>query len=279
LHPSELFWRQLHSVEFDVFEMSLSTCFRLASLDDDRWVVLPIFTNRSLCHLSILVRDESGILAPADLRGKRIAVPEYQQTSAVWSRGEIDRDFGVPPEQIAWFMERGDDRSHGAETAFAAPPGIRITRIEPGASIGTMLVSGQLDGTLLYLGEQNLVDRSPRLSDGELGVHPLFDPAAERERRRGRPLHASHCVAIRRTVAERHPELVASVREAFDEAKTLARGEEADDPTPYGYPANAEMLEELAHFVHDQGIAVRYVEPRALFAAEPAGTTRKGSDR
>lgn len=268
VHPSELFWRQLHSDEFDVFEMSLSTCFRLASLDDDRWVVLPIFTSRSFCHLSVLVRQDAGIDTPADLKGRRIGVPEYQQTSAVWSRGVLQRDFGVAPEDIEWHMERGQDRSHGAETAFAPPAGVRIVGIEPGESIGALLQAGRIDGTLLYLGERNLVDRSPRLTEAELGVRPLFDADRERARLKGRPLHANHCVAIRREVAQARPDLVGRVRDTFEAAKALVNGLPAQDASPYGFSANAEMLADLARHVHDQGIAVRHVDPEQLFAVD-----------
>src|SRR5690348_8298036 len=64
-HPSELFWRQLHFAEFDIFEASLSTCLRLASLGDRRFVPLPVFTTRTLCHTGIIVSERAGIKSAA----------------------------------------------------------------------------------------------------------------------------------------------------------------------------------------------------------------------
>src|SRR5437667_10711253 len=87
IHPSEMFWRQLRFAEFDVSEMSMSSLIISVSRGDTRWVAIPVFTMRKFFHTSIIVRTDSGITAPADLRGKRIRVPEYQQTWDTLSRG------------------------------------------------------------------------------------------------------------------------------------------------------------------------------------------------
>src|ERR1043166_9931259 len=87
MHPSEMFWRQLRFAEFDVSEMSMSSLIISVSRGDTRWVAIPVFTMRKFFHTRLIVRTDSGIAAPADLRGKRIGVPEYQQTWAIWSRG------------------------------------------------------------------------------------------------------------------------------------------------------------------------------------------------
>ena len=87
LHPSEMFWRQLKFAEFDVSEMSMSSLTIATSQGPTQWVALPVFTTREFFHLRMLVRVASGIQAPADLKGKRVGVPEYQQTAAIWSRG------------------------------------------------------------------------------------------------------------------------------------------------------------------------------------------------
>src|SRR6201989_2295506 len=80
VHPSEMFWRQLKYGDFDVSEMSLSSLFIAASRGDRDWVALPVYTSRQFFHTNILVRTDRGIERPEDLRGKRIGVPEYQQT-------------------------------------------------------------------------------------------------------------------------------------------------------------------------------------------------------
>ncbi|MCJ7594765.1 MAG: ABC transporter substrate-binding protein, partial [Desulfobacterales bacterium] len=100
LHPSEMFWRQLRYAEFDLSEMSLSSLMIAVSKGDDRWVGLPVFTTRRFFHAGILVRKDSGIESPADLKGKRVGVPEYQQTGALWARGVLQHEFGVEPKEM-----------------------------------------------------------------------------------------------------------------------------------------------------------------------------------
>src|SRR6201993_2825838 len=148
VHPSEMFWRQLRFAEFDVSEMSMSSLLISVSRGDTRWVAIPVFTMRKFFHTSIIVRTDSGITAPADLRGKRIGVPEYQQTWAIWSRGILQHEFDVHARDIEWFMERNPDKSHGGATGFTAPPGVRVRQIPPSTNMGEMLLRPQLDGAL-----------------------------------------------------------------------------------------------------------------------------------
>jgi len=290
VHPSEMFWRQLKYADFDVSEMSMSSLLIAASRGDFRWVAVPVFTSRMFFHTRILVRADRGLDAPADLKGKRVAVPEYQQTSAIWSRGILQHEFGVDQRDIEWFMERTPDMSHGGSTGFVPPPGVRLNRIPSTTNIGEMLVKGELDATLLYLTNTNLVDRSSIDMDREPSVRPLFaDAAAE-----GRRYYAktgiypiNHTVVMRRELYERHPWLALNIyagmlnakeRAAREARETLepwletgALGPGADaglraDPLAYGIKAARPVLESIARFVHEQGLTDRLVGVDEVFA-------------
>jgi 4,5-dihydroxyphthalate decarboxylase len=274
LHPSEMFWRQLHHAEFDVSEMSISSLLILAAAGRRDWTALPVFTMRRFFHTSIMVRKDAGIERPEDLVGKRVGVPEYQQTWAVWSRGVLMDEFGVRPEQMTWFMERGGDRSHGAATGFTAPPGVEVHAVPPETDIGEMLVRGEIDATLLYLNRPNLVDRGKVDLAASDAVRPLFaDPEAE-----GRRYYAktgifpiNHLVVVRTSLVELHPWLPLHLYAAFAEAKAMA--EAAGDgsfphPAPYGTLANRPVLETIARYVHDQGLAPRQVALEEIFPAD-----------
>src|SRR4051812_40334967 len=94
--PSETFWRMLKFNEFDVSEMSISSML-ISRSQGHAWTAIPVFPYRAFFHTNVMVRADSGIRGPEDLAGKRFGVPEYQVTAAVWVRGALQHDFGVPP--------------------------------------------------------------------------------------------------------------------------------------------------------------------------------------
>ncbi|WP_049580837.1 hypothetical protein, partial [Streptomyces sp. SBT349] len=294
LHPSEMFWRQLRFGEFDVSEMSLSSLLQHVDKRRGAWTGLPVFTTRTLCHTDIIVAEDAGIERPADLAGKRVGVPEYQQTSAVWSRGVLADEHGVLPGDIAWYMERGDGLSHAGATGFRPPEGVRVETVGPSESIGSLLSEGRLDASLLYLSERNLVDRSPDAARLARPVRRLFDPAAESARYQAATgfRHATHCVVVRSELARRHPWLVLNVYAAFERAKRLvadraraalqpwapilpearatAAALPAADPWPSGLAGQWPMLATLCRYAHEQGVTTRLIEPDELFAPQTA---------
>jgi 4,5-dihydroxyphthalate decarboxylase len=289
VHPSEMFWRQLRFAEFDISEMSMSSLLISRSRGDTRWVAIPVFTMRKFFHTSIIVRNDSGITTPAGLRGKRIGVPEYQQTWAIWARGVLQHEFGVHARDIEWFMERNPDKSHGGATGFVPPEGVRVNQIPPTSSMGEMLLRGELDGSLHYLQEKNLVDRST--VDISAVTHHLFpDPAAE-----GRRFYAktglfpiNHTVVVKRSLLESHPWIALNLYHAFVAAKEeiargaashlnwyfetglldagIARTLAANDPLAYGFKASRLVLETVAQYVHEQGLSARRVGLEEIFA-------------
>lgn len=291
VHPSEMFWRQLKYADFDVSEMSLSSLFIATARGDRRWVALPIFTSRKFFHTNILVRSDRGIVVPADLKGKRVGVPEYQQTAALWSRGILEHEFGVSARDIEWFMERGPDKSHGGATGFQPPTGVRLNQIPPNTNIGEMLVGGDLDATLLYINSRNLVDRSMLDLDRVEVIQPLFQDSQGEMRRyfaKTGIYPINHTVVIKREIYERHPWLALNLFHAFVEAKKEVERVTAEamksyfdtgfvdpagetglqaDPKAYGIKASRRVIETISQYVHEQGLTERRVAIEELFAA------------
>ena len=121
---------------------------------------------------------------PADLKGKRVGVPEYQQTAALWIRGALQHEFGVEPKDMEFWMERPPSRSHGGATGFKPPPGVTVNQVPPDKSIGSMMVSGELAGRDVLSARPNLIDRSTI----DLAQPPRHQAAVSRSCRRGRAL-------------------------------------------------------------------------------------------
>jgi 4,5-dihydroxyphthalate decarboxylase len=289
VHPSEMFWRQLRFGEFDVSEMSMSSLIISTARGQTPWVAIPVFTMRKFFHTSIIVRNDSGITSPAQLRGKRIGVPEYQQTWAIWSRGVLQHEFGVHAREIEWFMERNPDKSHGGATGFKAPEGVRVNQIPPTTNMGEMLLSGELDGAIHYLPEKNLVDRS-RVDISSVTRYLFADPAAEGRRYFAKTglYPINHGVVVRRSLLDKHPWIALNLYSAFVAAKeeiaraaashlhwyfesglldgNVERTLATSDPLAYGVKASRPVLETITQYVHEQGLCARRVELKELFA-------------
>jgi 4,5-dihydroxyphthalate decarboxylase len=289
IHPSEMFWRQLRYSEFDISEMSWSSLLIAISQGDTRWVGLPVFTSRGFPHTGILVRTDRGIEKPEDLKGKRVAVPEYQQTSALWSRGVLQHEFGVTAWDMDWYMERTEELSHGGATGFQPPPKLKFQRIVPPENIGTMLLDGKVDASLLYLTDVNLVDRSRVDLRNRPEIRTLFrDPVAEGARyyKKTGFYPANHCVVFQRQVIEKYPWAALNVYKAFAAAKDLVQlpgrefasiyfdldllpGSQRNvldiDPYPYGVKANRAMLDALTQYSYEQGLTKRRLKLEEVF--------------
>src|ERR1043166_4036765 len=139
LAASDIFWRQLHAQEFDVSEMSMSSLLIVTAQSNQDWIGLPIFPQRHFFQTWAWVRADAGIERPGDLKGKRVGVPEYQQTAALWTRGILEHDFGVKPKDMQFWMERTPSHSHRGAIGFSPPPGVTINQIPPEKNIGSMM--------------------------------------------------------------------------------------------------------------------------------------------
>jgi 4,5-dihydroxyphthalate decarboxylase len=290
MHASEMFWRQLRFAEFDMSEMSFSSLMMAKSKGDERFVGVPVFTTRFFFHTRILVRRDAHIESPADLKGKRVGVPEYQQTAALWARGILQHEWGVHSKDMEFWMERLPELSHGGATGFVPPPGVTVHRIPAEKSIGSMMVAGELDATLLYLRNPNLIDRSSEDLWNHPDVKPLFpDAIAEGARyyKKTGLYPINHGMVIKRELAERHPWLVLNLVKAMERANEIANEERMEQAEyhiasgtlsreagaalakpmlRHGVAANRHILETAAQMSHEQGLTPRLMKLDEIFA-------------
>jgi 4,5-dihydroxyphthalate decarboxylase len=291
LTPSEMFWRQLKFAEFDASEMSFSSLIMAIAAGDRRWVGIPVFTTRRFFHASILARRDVGIESPADLKGKRVGVPEYQQTAALWTRGALEHEFGVTPRDLEHWMERVPSHSHRGAVGFETPAGVTIRQIPPEKNIGGMMQSGELHAAVHYtLPAPNLIDRSRADLWSDERIKPLFpDPAAECARyyRKTGLYPINHGMVVKREIAERHPWVVLNLLDAFNRANDIAERERVAQAEyhaaagllgpgadkglrtqiiRHGVKANRLVLETAARYSEEQGLTPRVVKLEEVFA-------------
>jgi len=293
--PAETFWRQLRFMEFDICEFSLSSYFIARSRGVDL-VAIPAFPSRRFMHTELDCNVAAGIDEPSDLRGKRIGVPEYQQTAALWLRGTLEHDFGVSQYDVDWYMERSEALSHGGATGFRPREGISFQRVPAGETLVSMLAAGELDAAMvrrsLRKDPANLLDRSWRIADADWGqVRPVFtDTIAEGKRFFDAHgfIPVNHTYVIRGELLRKHPWIALNLYMGFAKAKEVAERtllesiplslvfrweylEQAhalfgEDPFPYGLEPNRHALETLMRYSHEQGFIPEIVPLESLFA-------------
>ena len=292
LGPAEMFWRQLSFAEFDVSEMSMSELIMIRARGDERFIGIPAFTTRRFYHTGIFVRKGANVVDPSDLKGKRVGVPEYVQTSALWTRGVLENEFGVAPKDMIFFMERLPAHSHAGAIGFTMPAGVTINQIPPEKSIASMMLSGELDACMSYNRKQgDLIDRSDVDLDSHPDIQPLFaDSAAEAIRyyRKSGIYPINHGMVVKRTIFEREPWVAINILRALNEANDIADGERRGHvayhletglvPAEYrealatrivthGLKANRATLETAARYSNQQDLTPRVVSMDELFAA------------
>jgi 4,5-dihydroxyphthalate decarboxylase len=146
---ARVFYEQMKFQRYDLSEMSMSFYLRMRSI---HWPyrMLPVFHNRNFSYTHMHIRKSSGIRQdhPEDLKGKRIGIGDYQQSLGLWTRGILQMEFGVKPEDMTWYQERGEHFSH---TGASIEAGLRIPSTVSlnfaRTDFSTMYLNRELDAT------------------------------------------------------------------------------------------------------------------------------------
>ncbi|GAB7389162.1 ABC transporter substrate-binding protein [Bacillaceae bacterium] len=282
----ETFWRMMRHQEFDVSELSLSSYLIARDRGYPKFTAIPVFMSRFFRHSGIYINVHSGIKEPADLRGKRVGIPEYQLTACLWIRGYLHHDYGVPASDILWFTGGQEKPGRIEKVRLDLPPEIKIESIGPDKTLNEMLDSGELDA---FIGP-----RAPScFLNGSPNVRRLFPNYVEVEKdyyRRTGIFPIMHVVAIKDEILEQHPWVAANLYQAFVEAKNkvyegfnqtaalkvtlpwlvneIERTKElmGEDFWPYGLEKNRKTLEAAVQYSYEQGLIKRKLAVEDLFA-------------
>ena len=100
--PEDIFRRALRDKAFEVTELSMGSHIVTTARGDSGYVGIPVFLSRAFRHSAIYIRTDRGIRTAADLAGRTIGLPEYQQTAALWVHGIVREHYGVDTRGIRW---------------------------------------------------------------------------------------------------------------------------------------------------------------------------------
>jgi 4,5-dihydroxyphthalate decarboxylase len=288
LPVEETFFRMLRHREFDVAELSLSS-YTVSLFKEDRpFVAIPVFPSRFFRHSCIYVNRDSGIREPKDVAGKRVGVPEYQMTAAVWIRGILSDEYGVPVNSVSYFTGGEEEPGRQEKLALSLPSEIRVQPIGETQTLSHMLETGEIDA--LYTARMPSTYRN-----GSGRVRRLFENYSAVERDyylRTQIFPIMHTVAIRRDVYERNPWVAQCLYKAFVESQqevyraldntaalkfmlpwlhehvVQTQQVMGRDFWPYGLGPNEAVLATFLRYHFEQGLSKRQLAPCDLFAPE-----------
>ncbi len=303
---SNLFYDQIKFQKYDVSEMSMSSFLRMRPTG---WPyrMLPVFHNRNFSYTNIHIRKDSGIRQdhPEDLKGKRIGIADYQMSLGLWTRGVLQLEYGVKPEDMVWYQERSEHFSHtGAsrDAGLGLPKNIELHYATK--DFNSMFLAGELDastGLSMLLGNRpgprttlaGIERAQADLSGKQDLIQLLFpDPRAEAIRffKKTGVYPPNHCTVVRESILKEHPWVAVSLMAAFEESKRLAIerlhqspptlmvfGQQyfkelgeifGPDPFPYGLKANAKAFDMAQTFSVEQGLTAQKQPYDEIFPEE-----------
>jgi 4,5-dihydroxyphthalate decarboxylase len=248
---SRAFRRAIRDEAFDVTEMALVT-LAMAADAGYSWMGLPVVVMRGFHQGALRTPEVSPIQNPYDLVGNKVGVRAYSQTTGVWVRGILERDYGIRADQMSWIT------SEDAHVPGYSDPSY-VQRAPNGATLQSLLISGEItavigDGSSSFP-ETRIVIPDPEKAAADwyrqTGVHPV-----------------NHLIAFRRELLEQEPRLASELQEMFQRSRDLWLESESVPPRddlPYGREAHETAINLGLEFAFTQSLTRKRFRYEDLF--------------
>jgi 4,5-dihydroxyphthalate decarboxylase len=251
------FRRMVRTLDFDLCEIALTTLAQAHAFGKPI-KALPIVVMRGFHQAALVCPVGSPITNPADLRGKRIGVRAWSQTTGIWVRGILLDEYGVDHRDITWVTQ---EDAHVAE--YVDPPNVQ--RIAPGQDLNAMLLAGEIDAGIALAGIDPAAVRP-------VIANPMDAAAAWYARTGAYPVN--HLLCLKTALVTAHPWLPAELMRLFAAAKAAATEPSAEarfsaivgpDPLPYGLEENRTGIALCLRYAAEQGLVPRIYDVIEIF--------------
>jgi 4,5-dihydroxyphthalate decarboxylase len=199
-------FRRMLNLEFDAAEMSTSH-YLLARQRGIPIVAIPVFLNRLFPHSFLHKNKNMGIKGPADLKGKKVGVPQYQATRPMWVRGIFEDVYGVKRTDVTWVTDFPE------KMEIKVAPGIKLERAPEGQTLEDLVDKGELAAAMLWYRPER-----------QKNVVPLFDDTKAEEiqyYKKTGLFPIMHTVVIKQEIIDRDPWVARCVLEAYSKSKNM----------------------------------------------------------
>ena len=285
---SKLFPLAVGEAPYDITEMSISSYILQISRGVGEYTAIPAFVSRAFRHSGFFARKGSGIESPADFAGRRIGVPEYQMTAALWMRGILSDEYGVDAASVHWRTGALDAGVRRERLELALPEGMVVEPIAEGETLQQLLQDGEIDGLLAPKPPQAFLDGDNRFQR----LFPDFEAAEQAYHAKTGFFPIMHLIGVRKSLVEADPGLPRALFDAFVAARDVAidrlrkvwlgnanrlslpwlnasmertLATLGPDYWSYGYTANRAELDAVCRYSVEQHLAERRVAPDELF--------------
>jgi 4,5-dihydroxyphthalate decarboxylase len=282
----EIFSRFTFNREWDVSELSFAKFTAQVTRTASDIIGLPVYASRLFRFSSFYVNRKAGIKTAKDLRGKRIGVPEWAHTAAVYMRGWLMHEGGVALSDIDWVQAGTNEAGRIEKIALSLPTGVRLTSM-PEKTLSGMIASGELDCVIIARPPNSFREKHPDV----VRLFPDYETVEQRYYQDTRVYPIMHVIAMRKAILDGQPWVARNLYNAFEESKRRSI-ERILDPAvsrypvpwltsyatrtqqmfggelfPYGIEANRPTLELFLRYAHEQGIACCLAKPEDIFPA------------
>jgi 4,5-dihydroxyphthalate decarboxylase len=286
--PGTLFPLSVSTAPYDVTELSFASYLIQTSRDECAYIGLPIYLSRAFRHGAIYVRTDAGISEPKDLEGKRVGVPEYAMTLALWVRGILSDSFGVDVSKLRYRTGGLNVPGRVERLVLDLPADLEVVPLGKDVSLNAAILAGELDAIIAAAPPQSFADRNPLVQ--RLIENP--GPAEQAYFKETGIFPIMHIVGVKRDVAEAHPDLCPALISAFGKAREIAMARVRDIAEgsanrtmlpwfadsyecavsemganfwSYGVQGNEDDLEAICRYANEQHLLARPLSVSSLF--------------
>jgi len=130
----------VREAKFDISELAIVTALQAIAFKRDI-VLLPVVVASRFQRGCLVSYRPHGEVKPEELRGKRIGVRSYTQTTGMWVRAHLVEDYGLATPDIHWITH---DRAHVEQ--YQDPPFVEHPAHD--MSLLDMLHNGDIDAAI-----------------------------------------------------------------------------------------------------------------------------------
>jgi len=248
---NKAFLLMVRQEKFDVSEMAIATYLQ-AKAYGKPLILLPATMMGRFQHGTMFYNSERGTLEPESLAGRTVGVRAFSQTTGVWLRGILWKDYGVDLGRVKWVTF---EDAHVPE--YRDPPGVE--RAAAGKDMTKMLLEGELDAAIFG----GNIPSDSRLKS----VIAEPETAAKEWYKKHGIVPVNHMVVVKSALAQSDPGAIREIFRMLQAAKRAAGLPKpgAIDTIPFGFEAVKPALELMSSYALEMKIIPRRFSVEELF--------------